>query len=72
VVETELCPQDGYEIFAKVLGNDFGADALRLLPDSQVKALGLVARKWLECETICDTHLQQVIHRTLHRCSADG
>ena len=29
VVGSEICPQDGYEIFAKVLGKDFGVNPVR-------------------------------------------
>lgn len=69
VVGAELCIQDGYEVFTRILGDDFGADALRLLDDSQVKELGSVARELLECPSISDAHLQQVIRRTLRRWS---
>jgi hypothetical protein len=67
VVRSELCPQDGFEVFAKVLGNDFGPDELELLTDSQIEQLRTFGCRWLECASISDDHLREVVRRTLSR-----
>lgn len=67
VAGSELCSQDGYEIFAKVLGSDFGPEALRLVTDSQIEQLRAFACTWLECANITDDDLRQVVRRTLSR-----
>jgi hypothetical protein len=67
VVAVEISPQDGYELFAKVLGNDFGPDVLRNLPNSKVGELRAFGCTWLECADITDDHLRSVIGRTLSR-----
>jgi hypothetical protein len=67
VVGSEICPQDGYEVFAKVLGKDIGPDVLGLLTDSQIEQLREFACTWLECANITDNHLREVVRRTLSR-----
>lgn len=67
LVGSEICPQDGYEVFARVLGKDFGPDELRLLTDSQVDQLAAFAGIWLACASLNDDHLRAVVGRTLSR-----
>jgi hypothetical protein len=68
VVGMDICPQDGCEVFAKILGKDFGPDVLRLLTDSQIEQLRTFACTWLECVNITDDHLREVVRRALSRC----
>jgi hypothetical protein len=67
VVGSEICPQDGYEVFAKVLGMDFGPEVLGLLNDSQVDQLRAFSRTWLESPNITANHMKEVARRTLSR-----
>ena len=67
VVGSEICPHDGYEVFAKVLGKDFGPEVLELLNDSQIEQLGAFACTWLESLNITDNHMKEVVRRTLSR-----
>ena len=67
VVGADLCPQDGFEVFAKVLGKDFGRDELATLTDSQVEQLRMFASTWLECPNLTNEHLREVVHCTLSR-----
>jgi len=55
VVGLEICSQDGYEVFAKVLGEDFGPEALGLLNDSQIEELRAFGCTWLESPNIVVT-----------------
>jgi hypothetical protein len=67
VVGSEICPQDGYEVFAKVLGKDFGPDVLQILTDLQIEQLRAFGCAWLECPNITGDHLREVVRRTLSR-----
>ena len=67
VVGSEMCPQDGYEVFAKVLGTDFGPDTLQLLSDFQLNQIRTFGCTWLECVNITDNDLREVVRRTLAR-----
>lgn len=67
VTEFELCIQDGYEVFTKVLGEDFGPDVLRRLTDSQIEQLRTFGCRLLECENISESHVREVVRRTLSR-----
>jgi len=68
VVGEEICPQDGYEIFLKVLGKDFGPGALQMLTDSEIEQLRAFGCTWLECTNITGDHLREIVRRTLWRC----
>lgn len=67
VVGSEICPQDGYEIFAKVLGKDFGPEVLETLNTSQIDELRAFGCTWLESPNITNNHIKDVVHRTLSR-----
>lgn len=67
VIGSEISPQDGYEVFAKVLGNDFGPEVLGTISDSQIEQLRAFGCTWLECENITGNHLKEVVRRTLSR-----
>lgn len=67
VIGSDLCPQDGYEVFAKVLGKDFGPEVLEVLTDSQIEQLRTFGSKLLERANITDDHLREVVRRTLCR-----
>jgi hypothetical protein len=67
VVGSEICPQDGYEVFAKVLGKDFGPEVLGLLNDSQIEQLRAFGCTWLESPNITGNHMKEVVRRTLSR-----
>ena len=65
VVGPEMCPQDSYEVFAKVLGRDFGPDTLRQLTASQTNRLRIFACELLESTSITDNHMEEVVSNTL-------
>jgi hypothetical protein len=67
VVGSEICPQDGYEVFAKFLGKDFGPEVLRRLNDSQIEQLRAFACTSLESPKITGNHMKEVVRRTLFR-----
>jgi hypothetical protein len=67
VVGSELCPQDGYEVFAKILGKDFGPDTLRLVTESQIEQLRAFGCTWFECANVTNNHMREVVRRTLSR-----
>ena len=72
IVGTEICPQDGQEVFFRVLGFNFGVAALQSLSESQIADLSSVACKYLECTNVTDDHLRDVIRRTLKRWTGTG
>lgn len=65
--KTGLCPQVAFEVFAKVLGKDFSVDSLRHLSLSQVEELRESASSLIEDATITESHLREVVRRTLAR-----
>lgn len=67
VATFEICPQNGYEVFSRVLGSDFDEESLRSLKKSQIADLRSVACKVLECTSVTDSHVREVIRRTLRR-----
>lgn len=67
VVDADLCNQDGYEVFVKVLGKDIGPDKLTNLTDAQFELLSTAACKLFECDDITDDDLREVVKSTLDR-----
>jgi len=74
-VVTPLCehgaqPQDGYEVFGKVLGYDaITPEKLHAAQNSSADLARIrdAARQWHESERISDDHVREVLRRVLRR-----
>jgi hypothetical protein len=67
VVGTDVDPHDAYEVFAEVLGKDFGPACLLLLSDALVAGLRVAAARWLESDAVTDDHVRAITRRALSR-----
>ncbi len=71
VVGQPVCAQDAYEVFAKVLGEQLNPDSLRSLTDTQVDEIRRFACQWLETTRIAESHIRQIVSRTLSQWAND-
>ena len=63
-------PQDGYEVFGKVLGYDaITPEKLHAAQNSSADLARIrdAARQWHESERISDDHVREVLRRVLRR-----